>query len=93
LVDYIYYIAQMSDLVDKATDLIIEVAKVIWFIIWALMVIMLLYAWFLLLTDQWNSEQMKKAKNIIVWILVSALVIFALLLIIYEIFNEFVPGT
>jgi len=93
LIDYIYYIAQMSDLVDKATDLIIEIAKVIWFIIWALMVIMLLYAWFLLLTDQWSSENMKKAKNIIIWILVSALVIFALLLIIYQIFNEFVPGT
>lgn len=93
LIDYIYYIAQMSDLVDKATDLIIEIAKVIWFIIWALMVIMLLYAGFLFLTDQWSSEQMKKAKNIIIWILVSALVIFALLLIIYEIFNEFVPST
>lgn len=93
LIDYIYYIAQMSDLVDRATDLIIEIAKVIWFIIWALMVIMLLYAGFLFLTDQWSSEQMKKATNIIVWILVSALVIFALLLIIYQVFNEFVPGS
>lgn len=89
LIDYIYYIAQLPNLVTEATNLIIEIAKILWFIIWALMVIMIFYAWFLFITDQWNSENMKKAKNIIVWILVSAVVIFTLLLIIYEIFNEF----
>lgn len=89
LIDYVYYIAQMSDLVTKATELIIEIAKLVWFIIWALMVIMLLYAGFLAITDQWNTKNMEKTKNIIVWIIVSAVVIFALLLIIYEVFNEF----
>ena len=89
VIDYVYYMAQLSNLVSEATTLIIEIAKVAWFIIWALMVIMLFYAGFLLITDQWNSENMKKAKNIIIWILVTALVIFSLLLIIYEIFKEF----
>lgn len=90
LIDYIYYVAQLPDLITEATTLIIEIAKVLWFIIWALMVIMLFYAGFLFITDQWSSEKMKKATNIIVGILVTALVIFSLLLIIYEIFNEFV---
>ena len=89
LIDYIYYIAQLNDLVTRTTDLIIEIAKIAWFIIWALMVIMLFYAWFLFITDQWSGEKMKKATNIIIWILVSAVVIFALLLIIYEVFREF----
>jgi len=89
VIDYIYYMAQLPNLVSEATTLIIEIAKVLWFIIWALMVIMLFYAGFLFITDQWSSENMKKAKNIIVWILVTALVIFSLLLIIYEIFKEF----
>lgn len=89
IIDYVYYMAQLSDLVTKATDLIIEVAKILWFIVWALMMIMLFYAGFLFITDQWNGEKMKKAANIILWILVTALVIFALLLIIYEVFNEF----
>ena len=89
VIDYVYYIAQLPNLVSEATTLIIEIAKLLWFIIWALMVIMLFYAGFLFITDQWSSENMKKAKNIIVWILVTALVIFALLLIIYEIFREF----
>jgi len=89
LIDYVYYIAQLPDIVTQTTDLIIEIAKIAWFIIWALMAIMLFYAGFLFITDQWNTENMKKAKNIIIWILVTALVIFSLLLIIYEIFNEF----
>ena len=89
VIDYVYYIAQLNDLVTKATDLIVEIARIVWFFIWALMVIMLLYAGFLAITDQWNSDNMKKVKNIIVWIIVSAVVIFALLLIIYEVFNEF----
>ena len=89
LIDYVYYIAQLPDLVNQTTELIIEIAKIVWFIIWALMVIMLFYAGFLFITDQWSTEKMKKATNIIVWIVVTALVIFSLLLIIYEIFNEF----
>ena len=89
VIDYIYYIAQLPNLVSEATTLIIEIAKVIWFIMWSLMVIMLFYAGFLFITDQWSSESMKKAKNIIIWILVTALVIFSLLLIIYEVFREF----
>jgi hypothetical protein len=89
VIDYVYYIAQLNDLVTKATDLIVEIARIVWFFIWALMVIMLLYAGFLFITDQWNTKNMEKAKNIIIWIIVSAVVIFALLLIIYEIFNEF----
>ena len=89
VIDYVYYIAQLSTLVSEATTLIIEIAKVLWFIIWSLMVIMLFYAGFLFITDQWSSENMKKAKNIIIWILVTALVIFSLLLIMYEIFSEF----
>jgi hypothetical protein len=28
LIDYVYYIAQLPDLVTKATDLIIEIAKI-----------------------------------------------------------------
>ena len=89
VIDYIYYMAQLPNLVSEATTLIIEIAKILWFIIWALMIIMLFYAGILYITDQWSGEKMKKATNIIVWILVTALVIFSLLLIIYEIFREF----
>lgn len=89
IIDYIYYIAQLPNFTTKATEFIIEIAKIVWFIMWAALVIMVFYAWFLMLTDQWKSENMKKAKNIIVWVLLSAVVVFILLLIMYQIFAEF----
>lgn len=89
VIDYVYYIALQPDFVWKATSLIVEVAKILWFIIWAFLVLMVFYAGFLFITDQWKSENMKKAKNIIIWTLLVAFVIFMLLLIMYQIFAEF----
>jgi hypothetical protein len=52
-------------------------------------VLMIFYSWFLMITDQWKSENMKKAKDIIIWVVLAALVVFILLLIMYQIFAEF----
>lgn len=89
VIDYIYYIAQLPNFTTQATDFIIEVAKIVWFIVWAALVILIFYSWFLFLTDQWKSDNMKKAKNIIIWVVLGAVVIFMLLLIMYQLFAEF----
>lgn len=89
VVDYIYYIAQAKDFTTEAGNLIISIARILGFILGAGAIIMVFYAGYLLLTDQWKSEQMKKAKNIFLNILLIALVIFIFLLIIYQIFAEF----
>lgn len=89
IIDYVYYIAQLPSFTQKATEFIIEISKILWFVMWATLVLMIFYAWFLMLTDQWKSENMKKAKNVIVWVLLAALVVFMLLLIMYQIFAEF----
>ena len=89
VIDYIYYIAQQQNFTTQATDFIIEVAKIVWFIVWAALVILIFYSWFLFLTDQWKSDNMKKAKNIIIWVVLGAIVIFMLLLIMYQLFAEF----
>ena len=89
VVDYLYFIAQASDFVDQATSFIIEVAKILWYIVWALLVLMAFYAWFLFITDQWKGENMKKATKIIVWIVLVSSVIFLLLLIMYQLFMDF----
>jgi len=88
-IDYVYYIAQSPEFTEKATDLIIEVAKILWFVMWSWFVLMIFYAWFLMLTDQWKTENMKKAKNVIVWVVLAGLVVFTLLLIMYQLFAEF----
>ncbi len=89
VVDYIYYVAQLKDFTVKAGDAIISIAKIMWFIIGWGAVLMVFYAWYLFLTDQWSEEKMKQAKNILINILLVGLVIALFLLIIYQVFNEF----
>ncbi len=89
VIDYLYFIVQAQDFVWKATSLIVEIAKIFWFIVWALLVLMVFYAWFLFITDGGKWESMKKATKIIVWIVLVSTVIFLLLLIMYQIFAEF----
>lgn len=89
IIDYVYYIAQLPNITSKATEFIIEIAKILWFVLGAALVIMIFYSGFLFLTDQWKSENIKKAKNIMVWVLMAAFVVFMLLLIMYQLFAEF----
>ncbi len=88
-IDYIYYIAQASDLKQQATDLIIEVSKMLGYIVWAFAVFMILYAWFRLITDGGKWEWFAVFKKVIVWTFVSAIVIFLFLLIMYQVVQEF----
>ena len=89
-VDFIYYLAADSKtFVSNASDFIINAAKVFGWIYWVVIVIMVIVAWYLYITDWWTWDNFKKASNILVNILLSALVLFAFLLIAYQIFAEF----
>jgi len=92
-VDFIYYLAEDSGtFVKNASDFIINVAKVFWYIYWVIIVIMVIAAWYLYITDGGTGDNFKKASNILVNILLSALVLFSFLLIVYQIFAEFQEG-
>ena len=89
-VDYIYYVAaNSSTFVENASNFIINVAKLFGYIYWVVIVIMVIVAWYLYITDGWSGSNFKKASNILINILLSALVLFAFLLIVYQIFAEF----
>ena len=89
-VDFIYYLAADSKtFVSNASDLIINAAKVFGWIYGVIIVIMVIVAWYLYITDWWTWDNFKKASNILINILLSALVLFAFLLIAYQIFAEF----
>ena len=89
-IDFIYYLAADSwHFAQKAADLIINFAKIFGYVYWSLIVIMILLAWYLYMTDWWNWSNFKKATNILVNILLSWLVLFSFLLIMYQIFAEF----
>ena len=89
-VDFIYWIAADSNnFVQKASDLIINIAKIFGRLYWIVTVIMVIIAWYLYITDGGTWSNFKKASNILVNILLSALVLFSFLLITYQIFAEF----
>ena len=89
-IDFIYYIvADTPNFVKNAAELIINIAKVFAYIYWVIIVIMVIIAWYLYMTDGWGWSNFKKASNVLVNILLSALVLFAFLLIMYQIFAEF----
>lgn len=89
-VDFIYYlVADSKTFVLNASDFIINAAKLFWWIYGVVIVIMVIVAWYLYITDGWSWDNFKKASNILINILLSALVLFAFLLITYQIFAEF----
>jgi len=92
VIDYVFYITQIPEFAQKGADLIIEVSKIMWFMLGAALVLALFYAGFLLLTGGGNDEQFKKAKNIILGILLAGVVVFLFILIIYQVFSEFTIG-
>jgi len=89
-IDFIYYLAaDSSNFVQNASDFIINFAKIFAYIYWAVIIIMVIVAWYLYMTDGWSWSNFKKASNILVNILLSWLVLFSFLLILYQIFAEF----
>lgn len=92
-VDFIYYMAADSEnFAQRAADFIINVAKIFGYIYGIVIVIMVIVAWYLYITDGWSWSNFKKATNVLVNILLSWLVLFSFLLILYQIFAEFQTG-
>ncbi len=89
VIDFFYYIAQSPQFAQKSADFIIDISRVIAYVLWAALMLMIFYAWFLMITDQWKAENFKKAKDIIIWVLLWWSVLFLFLLILYQVFSEF----
>jgi hypothetical protein len=89
VVDFIYYIASVKDFASQAGDFILSVAKFFGYLYGAVAVLMVFYAGYSFLTDGGGGDGMKRAKNILINLLVSGLVLFGFLLILYQVFAEF----
>ena len=90
VIDYIYFIAQTPDFKSRATELIVEVSKVLWYILWWFFTISLIYYWFRLMFSNWDDEWLQKVKSVITAVFLWSLVLFIFFLIIYQITQEFV---
>ena len=90
IVDYVFYIAQSVSFASKASALILDIAKVLWWTLGIVFVLWLLFAGYSMFVSNGDEKVMKKTKSILMNIFMISLVLFFFLLIIYEIFKEFV---
>ncbi len=90
IIDYIYYIAQTPDFKSKATELIVEISKVLWYVLWWFFTIALIYYGFRLMFSNGDDEGLKKVRSVIMAVFLWSLVLFIFFLIIYQITQEFV---
>jgi hypothetical protein len=89
VIDYIYVIAQMQEFATKASSLVLDVAKILWWGLGITFVGGLLYSGYLLFFSGGDEKSFKKMQWILINIAIVSVVIFVFLLLIYEIFNEF----
>ncbi len=88
VIDYLYYIAQAWNFKNDAWNLIINISKVMGYILWILLVISVLYAWTSLVLSKWNPEKRKKAKWAIQTVLIVTVLVFLFLLIIHQVLSD-----
>lgn len=89
IIDYIYFVAQNPDFKSKAVELIVEVSKVLWYILWGFFTITLIYYGFRLMFSNGDDEGLKKVQSVITAVFLWSLVLFIFFLIIYQITQEF----
>jgi len=89
VLDYVYFIAQSDSFVSSGSNFMTWVWKILGWILWVLIILVLIYAWSLLITSRWNEEAMKKSKNIIRNVFLWIFVIFLFIVIVYDLSKNF----
>lgn len=89
IIDYLFFIAQQQDFWTRAKDSIASMTRLMAYVLGAIFLLVILYAWFLMVTSRWNEEAWKKSKNYIKWVFIVSLIIFLFLLIAYQVVDDF----
>ncbi len=90
IVDYVFYIAQSVSFAAKASALVLDLAKILWWVLGIVFVLGLMFAGYSMFVSNGDEKAMKKTRSILINIFMISLVLFFFLLIVYQIFNEFV---
>jgi hypothetical protein len=88
IIDFVFYIAQQSSFTQQAWNFIIWYNKIMMYILWWFFLLYVIYAWVLLVTSYWEDESWKKAKTILINILLIWIIVALFLLILQQILKE-----
>lgn len=63
--------------------------KYLWFILWVVSMVVIVIAWFKLVTARWDEKEMKTVNNLIIWLVVWVLIAIFSYLIVKVVANVF----
>lgn len=89
VIDFVFFIAQDVSFISRAKNFMISIARVIGYILGAVMVLTLIYTWFKYISAQWDEAKVKDAKNSLTTIFYIVLIIFLFLLVSWQVIAEF----
>lgn len=90
VIDFIYYIAQSPTFNSQAVNTIITISTYVWYILWALFILVLIYAGIQIIMSNGEDDKITKAKNYVTTMFLIGITILLFLLIIYQIMQEIV---
>ena len=88
VIDYLYYIATQNSFKNDMSNFVVQATKVVWWLLWVVMVIMVIYSGIQLITSRWDEAVYKKSISTIRNIFIVGLLIMVFLLIIYQVFSN-----
>lgn len=88
VIDYLFYIAEQGSFKTQAIQLIVSTSKIMWRILGAISILYVIYAWFQLVTSQWDESKYKWAINTLRSIFLVGITIMLFLLITYQLFTD-----
>ena len=89
VIDYLFFLAaNPSDFTDGAIWFIVAASKFVWVVLWILMVLALIYAWYLYITSAGEDDRISQASTLIKNVFIIVVITMLFLLIIYQIFFD-----
>lgn len=89
VIDFVFFIAQDQNFISKAKTFMLTIARGVWYVLGAMMVLTLIYTWFKYVSAQWDEAKVKDAKNTLSTIFYVVLIIFLFLLVAWQVIAEF----
>jgi len=89
VLDYVYYISQQKNFLQTWSSFLSWFGKILWWVLWVLIVIALLYSAALLITSRGNEEAWKKSKTIIRNVFLVIFIVFLFIVIVFDMIKNF----
>lgn len=90
IIDYLYFVAtDTQDFKTNITWIITTASRLLWYVLWALIIIMVLYWWLQMVLSRGEDDTWKKVMNIFKTIFLVVLILMLFLLISHQVITEY----